>query len=289
MGVWPDKERSMNPQTRKKRHSAVILVEIVDEAHKALDERGRILLGTERMLTDEVIDRYQLGISRGRLTIPILDVQGRVVDIRRWASPANRNEKTQKILHWKEGFGGARLFPLDQLDQDRLVLTEGELDGLALISHKIPAVTVTAGVSTWNDDLSAPLARKTVIIATDNDDAGRKGALKRAESLSRFGCKVSIIQWPDRPKGWDVTDELRENGLESMKQILDSAKPYQGQMVRLSTVQAEQVEFLSYPYLPLAKITTLDGDPGIGKSFISLAIASAVSRGIPPFGLKDED
>ena len=47
----------------------------------------------------------------------------------------------------------------------------------------------------------------------------------------------------------------------------------------MSTVQPESVSFLWHPYIPLGKMTLLDGDPGLGKSFITLAIATAVSRG----------
>ncbi len=47
----------------------------------------------------------------------------------------------------------------------------------------------------------------------------------------------------------------------------------------MSKVQPEKVSFLWNPYIPFGKVTLLDGDPGLGKSYITLAIASAVSRG----------
>jgi len=54
-------------------------------------------------------------------------------------------------------------------------------------------------------------------------------------------------------------------------------------IVRLSDVTPEKVEFLSYPYIPLGKLTLLDGDPGVGKSTLSLAIAAGVTlgKGVP--------
>jgi len=51
------------------------------------------------------------------------------------------------------------------------------------------------------------------------------------------------------------------------------------EIVRLSDVTPEKVEFLSYPYIPLGKLTLLDGDPGVGKSTLSLAIAAGVTLG----------
>jgi AAA domain len=48
---------------------------------------------------------------------------------------------------------------------------------------------------------------------------------------------------------------------------------------RLSEVTARPVHFLWAPYLPLGKLTLLDGDPGQGKSWLTAAIATAGSLG----------
>jgi len=47
----------------------------------------------------------------------------------------------------------------------------------------------------------------------------------------------------------------------------------------LSTVEPEAVEWLWPPWIALGKITGIVGDPGAGKSQLSLAIAAAVTRG----------
>ncbi len=49
----------------------------------------------------------------------------------------------------------------------------------------------------------------------------------------------------------------------------------------LSEIEAEPVEWLWPQRLALGKITTLDGDPGLGKSSITLDIAARVSSGQP--------
>jgi hypothetical protein len=48
---------------------------------------------------------------------------------------------------------------------------------------------------------------------------------------------------------------------------------------RLSEVTARPVHFLWAPYLPLGKLTLLDGDPGQGKSWLTAALATAGSHG----------
>lgn len=49
--------------------------------------------------------------------------------------------------------------------------------------------------------------------------------------------------------------------------------------VNLANVRAQRVKWLWYPYIPLGKVTLIDGDPGLGKSWVGLAIASACSNG----------
>jgi putative DNA primase/helicase len=56
-------------------------------------------------------------------------------------------------------------------------------------------------------------------------------------------------------------------------------------LIRMSDVQPEKVDWLWRPYIPRKKLTFLEGDPAAGKTWLALAIASAVSCG---FGLPDE-
>lgn len=59
-------------------------------------------------------------------------------------------------------------------------------------------------------------------------------------------------------------------------------KPYQfADAIPFSQVQIEQIEWLWFPYIPIGKLTMLGGDPGMGKSFITDAIAAALSQGDP--------
>jgi RecA-family ATPase len=49
--------------------------------------------------------------------------------------------------------------------------------------------------------------------------------------------------------------------------------------VNMATVQPQTVNFLWYPYIPDGKLTILEGNPGSGKSWLALAISTAVSKG----------
>ena len=208
-----------------------IAPEVVVQLHQQLSDEQRAYLARERMIFAEVTDHYQVGVDKrggaSRVTIPILDEDGAVRDIRRWLPPERRANGSSKILHWEEGRGAPRLFPQDQLAHQELVLCEGELDALALVSHGVAAITVTGGVSTWPNELSELFYGKVVTILLDNDDAGRAGTEKRAESLTRNNATAKVPKWPeDRPDKWDATDELKQHGPESLHQILDAAEPW---------------------------------------------------------------
>lgn len=57
-------------------------------------------------------------------------------------------------------------------------------------------------------------------------------------------------------------------------------------LVCLADVKEEEIEWLWMPYLPVGKITILEGDPDSGKSFLSLALAAPITTGRPiPFGV----
>ncbi len=50
-------------------------------------------------------------------------------------------------------------------------------------------------------------------------------------------------------------------------------------IVCMATVEPEDVRWLWNPYIALGKLTLVEGDPGVGKSWITAALAAAVSRG----------
>lgn len=59
----------------------------------------------------------------------------------------------------------------------------------------------------------------------------------------------------------------------------ETIKPVTPQLVPLSGVAAQSVDWLWKPYIPLGKITLIEADPGTGKTYLCLALASVVSNG----------
>ncbi len=86
---------------------------------------------------------------------------------------------------------------------------------------------------------------------------------------------VSVAHYQSTQKGAHVADsrpDMTQNPLH---------------LIRLSDVAAEDVQWLWHPYIPLGKVTLLEGDPGVGKSHVALAVATAVTlgRGLPGQGV----
>lgn len=49
--------------------------------------------------------------------------------------------------------------------------------------------------------------------------------------------------------------------------------------VTLSTIKPQKIRWLWKPFIPFSMFTILEGDPGLGKSFFSMFLASVISRG----------
>ena len=50
-------------------------------------------------------------------------------------------------------------------------------------------------------------------------------------------------------------------------------------LIKMSDIQSEEIEWLWYPFIPYGKLTIIQGDPGDGKTTLALNIAAKLSRG----------
>ena len=92
--------------------------------------------------------------------------------------------------------------------QPQVIITEGELDTLVCWSQNIPAVSSTAGATSFQEEWVELLSRYEVYICFDNDEAGHKGAIKVLESLPE--AKVIIV--PNQLDVKDISDYVARGG-----------------------------------------------------------------------------
>lgn len=123
-----------------------------------------------------------------------------------------------------------------------------------------------------------------VAVIPDNDDPGFSHANEVCKLLSDVS-QVKFIELGGE-KGADVTDWFRSGyGAEDLKNKIRNApdfkpKTFTGLSVsRVADVAVEKIEWLWHGYIPFGKLTVLEGDPGLGKSTVTLDLAARISTG----------
>jgi hypothetical protein len=181
---------------------------------------------------------------------------------------------------------------------------EGEKDVEALAEQGLTATTNAGGALNWAtmDDAAVrqAFAGRRVVILPDNDDKGRRHAQDVAKRLSGIAAEVRIVKLPGLAKKGDVYDWLKAGGtIEELMKLVEAAAPWTGEpaaddeeepkgpalvLLRGTDLKALSVEWLWGSRIPRGAVTLIDGDPGLGKSTITLDLAARVTRGwtMPP-------
>ena len=211
---------------------------VVEEAHELLLSSGKLMLNElhGRAVSDEIIRQYRLGLdSDGRISIPIKNWEGIYVNRRSYKPGA----KKFKFLNIK-GMSANRLYPMDQLRFDTIILCGGEVKALAAISKMlgsketrgVGALACTGGECNWDADFNYHFEGKRVYVCLDIDDAGQKATAKLCQSIFTVVDELYVIQLPldikDYPRG-DLNDYLAESGSD-LQLLMDKAIPYAGIM-----------------------------------------------------------
>lgn len=180
-------------------------------------------------------------------------------------------------------------------------LVEGEKDVCTLSGLGKAAVSLPDGAkSEWRPEYGKVLAGRTVVIIQDNDEPGKEYAQMLAGKLHGLTAGIKVLDltqaWPEMPRKGDATDLINhlgpKDGLMAILQLARDApewEPLPGKnennehkalkIICMTEVEAKKTKWLWYPYIPLGKITLMQGDPGASKTTLSLAIASIISKG----------
>ena len=182
---------------------------------------------------------------------------------------------------------------LEAVKQGKTVyICEGERDCDNLAKLGLSATTNSGGAEKWRPELSEALADAPVVILPDKDAPGKRHAAKVASLLYGKVKSLKVLELPDRDghQVKDASDWIAAGGtLLELEKLVSEAKAYSERdngLVNMSTVEVETVNWLWWPYIPLGKLTLLEGDPGVGKSWVSLAIATAISLGKGLLGME---
>lgn len=200
-GIKDDQEARPKTKPRSGKDQAYLSTRDIDLIHNQLMGNAEALrMVKERYgLEEGTIEAYRLGWQDAKIVIPF--------------------EHGNERWTWKEHKGiqsrgnKAILYPSHVIDGNpaRVIITEGELKALLLIQHGFYAVSGTAGASTWKKEWNGLFRDRDVILAYDNDEPGKAGALRVAHNLKGIARSVKAIALPSEmrsPDQKDVTDYL---------------------------------------------------------------------------------
>jgi putative DNA primase/helicase len=213
---------------------------------------------------------------------------------------------------WIDNVEGVRRVPfhLRSLIADRarnvVYVVEGEKDVLSLHKRGLTATTSAGGAAwKWPDEWAEYFKGAThVVVIAHNDKAGVEAAHQRAGVIARVCHDVRVIDvLPGLPEKGDVSDWLAVEGntkdrLETLaakvpkfapaspsvqpKQETPAAglpAPRSLQIVKLADVEELPMQWLWDGRIAYNCMTVLAGGGGIGKSFVTMATAAAVTTG----------
>jgi putative DNA primase/helicase len=211
---------------------------------------------------------------------------------------------------------------LRQHPRNGVVITEGEKDAAALRAAGIKLALATYGAeSTPSVSVLQPLAgRSRYVLWPDNDEPGRAHMQRLAGQLVAAGCaadRIQLVRWETDAKGagaadwlsaptgtvadflaaagpWQAVD-VTQPAADPLPPLPDTPAPGQspngvGPGLRYTWAKdlvPTEVSWLWPGWLPNGRIAILQGDPGLGKSWFSLAVATHLSLGMPLPGTPD--
>lgn len=244
----------------------------------------------KRKITEESLEYY--GVTESREYMPAANAEMRVVNF-------NYFDITGELVNIKyrsadkkfKMFTGGKpiLYGLNRVkDLDHIIITEGEMDCLAIYSAGIMGATsVPSGANKGSNNLNyienswdIINSKKKIIFALDNDEAGKS---LQDELLRRLGTRpnIYIVTWPEGCK--DANDVLINHGQVELKKCIRAAKqvPAEGivslddvmdKLIQLKKGGIPRGDMLGYPIFDKIfswkkdEMTILTGAPNSGKS-----------------------
>ena len=162
----------------------------------------------ERMLSMFTIKKFLIGYDpmSDRIAFPIRTSSGKFVNIK-----LHNSALEVKSLYYSPGNGGKKLFPMQALFKEDIVLCEGEFDCMVLHTLGINGITSTSGVASFQDEWIPFFKGKNVKICFDNDEPGNYYSEIVKGMLSKSALSVEVFNIPKASgeKKIDVTDYVK--------------------------------------------------------------------------------
>lgn len=184
-------------------------------------------------------------------------------------------------------------------------VVEGEKDADRMKADCMLATTCPQGAGKWDKCDLSPLHGRHVVLVPDNDAKGIEHMRGMAEALDGKAASVRVLQLPDLPDKGDVSDwfNVGHDGEELVRLAEDASEwtpdgerdaicpsgtdapaepiPHRLIMRRAADVLCRDIEWLWHNRFVAGGINLLCGMPDVGKSVLTVDLASRVSNGTP--------
>lgn len=164
-------------------------------------------------------------------------------------------------------------------------IVEGEKDVYTLNVQGVVATCNSGGAGKWQRSFSQFFMGATVVIIPDNDKAGVDHAKHVAETLKDAARKITVVELPGLADKQDVTDWLGQgNTIGDLEALVAATPPRFENRPKVFTAHDLMGEtfpdvVMAVPGVIAEGVTLMVGAPKIGKSWLSLGIAYAISTG----------
>jgi AAA domain/Domain of unknown function (DUF3854) len=266
---------------------------------KRLDQWAEEYL-TTRWIDRETWRRLRVRCNRRGLVIPIIGPDGNRTGVllTRLRNPfTGRDGKVIKCL-WPEGCGAVAHFTppaVESLSNPNIppIICESWAKAEAVARWGFAAVGINGcdgGFSKGKilPELAAlPLRGRTVGILFDSNTATnervKKARTKLAKAFRQLGANVVLIDLPHGPgnREWGIDDAAAHDADAAAALIQQTLDADGIATIDLATLEARKTEWLWPGRIPWGALTGIDGDPGQGKSQITIDLAARVTRGWP--------
>lgn len=156
-----------------------------------------------RGISEKILEDFNISSAYNRIVIPVKDSTGLTIFNKYRRDP----EDTEGAKYTYDFGSTVKLFNIEILDKvKKIIICEGELDVLCLMSHGYNAVTSTGGAQSFQKDWVPFFAGLEVFLCLDNDKAGEQGTQKIIGMIP----EAKVIPLPQEAGIKDVTDFFRK-------------------------------------------------------------------------------
>lgn len=222
LGVSPPEwdaliKRFQEPSAARLTTAGPTTTELTAEMRQSLVDSGLII----EKSASQAYDRF-----RGRIQFPIRDVRGRVVGFGARSlgedTPKYLNSPETRVFNKSQELYGLYECRMSRLPLQRILVTEGYMDVVALAQHGIHYSVATLGTATSEEHLRKLFKFvPEIIFCFDGDAAGRRAAQKAAEVALPFmedGRQLKLLFLPEQE---DPDSLIRQEGKQAFEKRID--------------------------------------------------------------------